>query len=739
MQSRNRTVNESILETDVNALADSFIRELALACRKVSIYGPGHPTAESAVEKPFFALEQLFQFKRLIGLNLYKSELYLLNIRLRDSIFIEELTRYLQILDISSLVIDDRVMMSELSRFIECFVRRVGSSEQGFPMQKHLDKYGIETIAINSDRGFGVFDSHRKYRGDSAMDCTVRAMAVSQLGDSIERLSLIHAGGASSLDQYNIDFAWEVIDYLLPELIANYDVTELSKYLCKELDDHKEIRSASGGASKPGDRLAAYWKLIEHHPNRQQILDHSEADSGSSELIGALAQEVGDEVTALKYESRDIIETMFEACFQEVRQSGIVEAFADAFQRIVRTGQVEQATGVIDRLTEQLRSVEGRTRGYALECLIGTMKALQFSTGHFVFEKLVANIVSDISSRRESYEYTELADALLRKLIKGKRYGLILQLGEAIGARRMTDGDVNTYDSVTIKKMVQGCNDPEQVHRLIEDMLNCDSEAANQIRQFFVATGEEEVATELSIIISHPIRSVRQQSLKVLGELGRSSLKVFSQILMDDAMFERESGRHELPDDRWYVIRNSIFVLGNLADCDAIIPLRLRINDPDVRVRREIIAALEKIGSEDACDLLGLMAQDSVREIRESAVITIGLIGTPDVTPLLINIVERMPSVASKAIHAIGKIGGEDAIVYLGKLLSDPEMIGMLSTSYASKDEIRISIVKALGMIGDIVSISHLQDYRNNMSVAKKLLFKNSPVNKTLSEILSGK
>ena len=77
-------------------------------------------------------------------------------------------------------------------------------------------------------------------------------------------------------------------------------------------------------------------------------------------------------------------------------------------------------------------------------------------------------------------------------------------------------------------------------------------------------------------------------------------------------MFARDPQRHELPDDKWYVVRNSIFVLGSLRDPGGVAALRARIDDHDIRVRREIVSALEKIGGDEALDCLTLMADDPI-------------------------------------------------------------------------------------------------------------------------------
>ena len=59
-----KTIDESALRLDLNHLAQSLVRELAGACKKMAIYGPEHPQSRRAVEKPFLQISQIFLYKR---------------------------------------------------------------------------------------------------------------------------------------------------------------------------------------------------------------------------------------------------------------------------------------------------------------------------------------------------------------------------------------------------------------------------------------------------------------------------------------------------------------------------------------------------------------------------------------------------------------------------------------------------------------------------------------------------
>jgi HEAT repeat protein len=86
-----------------------------------------------------------------------------------------------------------------------------------------------------------------------------------------------------------------------------------------------------------------------------------------------------------------------------------------------------------------------------------------------------------------------------------------------------------------------------------------------------------------------------------------------------------------------------------------------------------------------------------------------------------------------------GNSGGEDACAFLTKLLEDESAFNDLVVGQVSKDDLRVAIVKSLGAIGDARAINSVRTYRENLSTTQKIFFKNSPVQKTISDILHDK
>jgi len=730
-----RSVSEATLNVNLNELVHNLARELSMACRKVGIYGVSHPMASRAIEKPFFAFNRLFTFKRFISFNISQGHLSLAGIRLKESPFTDEIMRHMQVFDVEAILFERRLTMAEMTKFIGRFVQRVTLDDHSNLLSTFLKQNKIDTVEVNSERAFALFEGQHQYRGDCEGDFSVKYVALQQMGDDLEVLGAINRDGAEALLERNIDFLPDVIRYLMPEKVTAIPVDSFVESLVRLLtrsnsEDDEAVRAEATAAYE------AVWKLLDYSSDRERIIEKLQMATPDAAGVAQRVREAGDTVNAIRIESRERVDELLSTCLESTGGDYPSEEFVGALERLMHTGQRGKAIEVLSRLLDYLTSQETSFRGRALDLLDAIVARVDILSDADVFSAVVTRVGKVLDEHAETFEYAEFVWRICHRAITTNALDRAATLSEIVGRRRNVSDGVSVFDSIGIKRIIENVNRPEVITHLVDELVRAGGEQVGHIRTILTSCGGEQAAIGLSQVISHPIRHVRQQALKILAELGKDSLKVFTDILMDDSMFERDPDRSELADSRWYVVRNSIFVLGLLEDPEGITPLRLRINDMDIRIRREIVATLEKIGGDDACDLLIVMSEDPSKEIRERAIIAVGLIGEHDIAPLVIDVVERTPTLALRGICALGKIGGEAAVQYLGQLLADTNALARRTSGSAGKDEIRLAIVRALGEIGDPHSIGRLRQFKENLSTTQKVLFRGSTVNKTLSEIL---
>lgn len=736
MRHTQKFLNESALNTNLNDLAHSLLREMAMAAKKVSIYGCGHPVAQRALGKPQMILGQIFRFKKHINFNLQKGNLYLLNFYLKDSIFTRDMIQFMQLSEIGGILFDHTVTPPEFNSFIERMVKREQASDHVPALNQWLDQEGISTIEVNSDKVFDLFDSNRQYRGGIGGDFSVRQVALQQLGGDINTLARINMTEDQSLETHGIDFHWDVIKYVLPEKVASIDESKIRDAL---LSLTNKIRPGSEDTMK-NEFLETYvsvCKLIEYHPRCQQIKDSLRSVLVETPEKEELLEQLNSSTGIIRQESSERIDAILDHLFDGGSESDVECEFEDSFARLLKTGQRSKAGEKIIYLIDMLGSAEPDARQKALSLLVSAVSQLNMMTDLDVMDQTIERVVSRLSDRRETYEYSELILQLFEKCLNYEKYELIAKLTSGMAARKCVTNNVTIYDSMAVKQALAGLNRKESLDRMMARLTTANFKDQQFLKQIMVNIGSEEVAFALTDIISHPERNVRQMSLKILAELGEPAVKICSQIISDDSLFERDNGRHELPDQQWYIIRNAIFVLGLLEKQNGVMALRQRINDTDIRVRREIVSSLEKIRGEDACDLLSLMSDDPVKEIRERAIITMGLIGNSEIAPLLADIAQKNGALTVHVVTAMGKIGGLEARNFLVALLEDEALLVAYAGGYISRDELKLAVIKSLAAIGDEQSIGKIRQFQDGMSTTQKIFFKSSTVNKTVSDILS--
>lgn len=734
----NNSRKDSAYNINVNELVHSFIREFSMACKKAGIYGAGHPLAKKAIEKPFLLFDKIFLFKKYINLNLQQEHLYLLNIRLKDSVFNEEIIKYMQILDIKAILFERTITLGEFEKFISRFVKRVNLSDHSNLIHIYLQDEKITSVEVNSERAYNYFELHQHLRGDVSHDFSLKNLVLQALPNDIEQLAKLSSQGTGFAETLFVDYYPEVIQPLLPEKINTLPTSMVEQSidnLLQEINSRDMLDTAKGSYS----HLSEINALLEFHPDFEKL---------TQKLHGLIADVSEDNLTSddtktptakIKIETARSVENLMNETFSDLAIEYDINSFTEAFERLIKTGQFEKANETAEKLVDYLGDTNYDFRQKSLNILMDLVISLPILKHISLYNHLMQVIMRNLFEKKETFEYSEFIWQLIEKCLQEKQYKSLSQITNAMHLRRKIENNVTVYDSLAIKKVYMNFNQREIIGNLIDEMIKGVSPESKYIKDILIATGSEEVAMALSDIISHPIRQVRQTALKILGELGHASLEVFSRILIDDEMFEREEGRRELSDNKWYIIRNSIFVFGLLKDEKAAIPLRLRINDPDVRVRREIISALERIGGEESVDILMMMAGDADKEIRESAVITIGLIGNPETAPLLISLAKTDYRICLKAINALGRIGGNEAKAFLSETLSDEDKIRELASGELSREDLKLAIVRSLGTLGDTGAIKIIKEFNENLSTTQKLFFKNSQVNKAIKEILSKK
>ncbi len=170
-------------------------------------------------------------------------------------------------------------------------------------------------------------------------------------------------------------------------------------------------------------------------------------------------------------------------------------------------------------------------------------------------------------------------------------------------------------------------------------------------------------------------------------------------------------------DERWYVVRNAVTILGEIRSQESMSHLTPLLEHKDLRVCRETIRTLTKVGGHKAIDILLQAAECGDQEIRRQALLSLGAIRASTAVPTLVKILRRPGwsqntiELKKDAVRSLGEIRSPDAIPDLLKVAGKKSVF-----KRKINDELRIAAIHALGETEDEVVRDFLEKTTNDKS-----------------------
>lgn len=152
-----------------------------------------------------------------------------------------------------------------------------------------------------------------------------------------------------------------------------------------------------------------------------------------------------------------------------------------------------------------------------------------------------------------------------------------------------------------------------------------------------------------------------------------------------------------LGDDRWYMVRNMVRVLGEIGVSQGVEDaLKHTLTHPDHHVRKETVRAIAMIKSPDALNLLRSALNDSDNGVVELAAVSLGLLRDEGAVQTLMDLLKLKEenSVRREIVLALGRIGSRKAVYFLVKTLNSRHWM-----EWKKDDDLKVFCAEALGDI----------------------------------------
>jgi hypothetical protein len=284
---------------------------------------------------------------------------------------------------------------------------------------------------------------------------------------------------------------------------------------------------------------------------------------------------------------------------------------------------------------------------------------------------------------------------------------IILSLGKIIDIR-MKYGDIKgTIEIVTYLRKISGVyHDPKQLAMILNTiniagsldnlrLLFIRQAESGDIRRYLLLIGKESIP--LMIQLLGELQEMKQRKLlcEILAEIGGESIEAFSE---------------GLNDERWYLVRNIAMIIGMTKAPAAVKYLERIMGHANMKVRREVIKALEGITSEETKDLFLIAIKDDDLTIRTRALKALRRFKDPVLFKMLkgntsVEELKKKPFEEKRGLlETLAVIGGDEAFPLLADLFKKR---GLLEKEDIT--EIRACAAYGLGIINTPEALSLIE------------------------------
>lgn len=221
--------------------------------------------------------------------------------------------------------------------------------------------------------------------------------------------------------------------------------------------------------------------------------------------------------------------------------------------------------------------------------------------------------------------------------------------------------------------------------KFLADRL-CSTKRDTKTAPLLLKIGDPAVDILLDSLSNTEERHCRRKLVDIVSKFGSSASN-------------RIKGR--LQDDRWFVVRNMASILGEISNRDSLSALDKLLEHSEIKVKKEAIKSLSKIGGNEAATILMKRSDRMEKKLRALMFFSLGVIEEPVATPLLLKTLNKRGlfskdlDARKEAILALGKLGAVEAIETLERVLSSSQFLKK------EPDEIKLLAAQSLAMIGN--------------------------------------
>lgn len=425
------------------------------------------------------------------------------------------------------------------------------------------------------------------------------------------------------------------------------------------------------------------------------------------EFLKIIAQDFDREVV-----DDDVVTLLWEKDFQNIRYI-VDEAF------LIDIDEEDYQTKTEEKVKEKVTAVDDLMKAYAdgfveedvrtisivslsdkdLQLLV---KELEKDSSEDKIEKLVA-IFFELIYQSEDKSTLEDVFAFLKEAITfSMKHGYISSVLSVMKrAKEIIDDPLLTENEKKYMRMLSGYLGTDEIIGLLAEILDSGIEVeAGIFGEFVIFLDKNAIEPMVKYLGELKTIRARKTVIDALIIVGRKDIQKLSR---------------GLEDQRWYVVRNIIYILRKIGDKRAIEYLLRTVRHGDIRVKKEVIKALGELGGKEVIQTLRECLDDHDMQVRIAAAKAFSTLGSEVAKRIMLDKIsdktfkEKNFEEKKEFFEALSRWKDTDVFDFLIKMLKTTTFF-----SRAKNFENRAGAAFCLGLLGNKDALPVLEKLKDS-------------------------
>lgn len=681
------------------------LRDLAFAVKALQLYPGTSPVVREAVSRSHVTLLSILRESPL-SLDILPETLHVAGESVDDAARgARHLAERLHQRGVAHLHMDSSVSPASLQRIAELLALNAEVLHQGGGFSGYLEREQLSGLTVEMLRLERLYEDEDDEKDDAA---SVWEMLLYGYGDVNELGDIdweMLAGDPEELDGF---LKWLLQDAAEDSALSEFSHVEIVRTVCEKvgeaaanlgpesvdgvaevlarfyddldqelwidlLTDPLMVGASGSTGGGGGDTTSAAGKGTDISQRLARALDRGQVEDLMTYAL-TTRREASPRLFQLldrvleKRPDRDVMaQAIRDAVERQAQRDGSHRKFKELWPDLGDTLQEENPDPYINKSyrasLEDLLRDEAPASLWPIERIQPRMRELE---AIYLVQRRAKVILIILEDEGDDDEYQALATELERSFPEFILQGQYISTEEALGifARHLDPANGKSVEQRQIAReiLLRFCNQ----HTLREVVRNLAGKPRTQIdaaTRIFQSLGPMAIPALLEALSQESSRPIRLHLVRMLSAMGDAALPEIQK---------------NLRDQRWFFVRNLVWIIGEIGEQGFARYLGLIVDHEDLRVRREVVKSLAKLGGPKAVDILTEALSDTDEEIQLIAIRGLGQSGVPGPVPQLHavlrrpNLIGQNTDFIQEAAVALGRIGDTEALPTLRRLSRTP-------------------------------------------------------------------